>query len=627
LFWLRPVAAGTYAATFAAAGYPTQNLTVTVSAGADTQIPVTMGALYGSITGTVTDRGAGVRGAIVQALFGGAVTGTSVANGSGQYTLWVPVGSGYTVQASQIGINTVSVAGVAVSAGTPATVNLTVSSLLGTIAGTVRDTTGAAAGGVQVAVSSAAYSATATADGNGNYTLARVPPGSYSVTASGSVYVPSTQSGVTVAADTTTAVNFTLSFAPAAAPTFSPAGGTYPSAQTVTIGSPTAGASIRYTLDGSTPSATAGTLYAGPISVSTTTTIKAVAYSSTATVSTVSSVTYTINLNTWYNAGWSNRKAITIDHTKVVGGASLSSFPVVIALNDANLAATAKADGSDILFTASDGVTKLNHELESYGSGQLTAWVNVPVVSASSDTVVYVYYGNAAAPPQQSPAGVWDSNYKAVWHFASASVLTANDSTANGHNGTAVGTPSATNGKLAGAVNFNGGTSALNFASSADFGFAGNFTLETWVNFSALSAYAAFADGTNQASNVLFLGLQGNASGLRMGRTGVAQDGIAAFSWTVGQWYHVVMTRTGSTITFYVNGSAIGTSTSSAVFAAGPVTLGDGMKALLDEFRLSNAGRTAGWIATEYNNENAPATFYTVGAQESQSGGGPAPGR
>ena len=55
-----------------------------------------------------------------------------------------------------------------------------------------------------------------------------------------------------------------------AAPTFSPAAGTYTSAQTVTISTTTSGASIRYTTDGSTPSETAGTLYSGPITVSST---------------------------------------------------------------------------------------------------------------------------------------------------------------------------------------------------------------------------------------------------------------------------------------------------------------------------------------------------------------------
>ncbi|MGV9363820.1 chitobiase/beta-hexosaminidase C-terminal domain-containing protein [Amycolatopsis sp. NPDC003731] len=78
-----------------------------------------------------------------------------------------------------------------------------------------------------------------------------------------------------------------------AAPTFSPPGGTYSSAQTVTISSATAGATIRYTVDGSTPTASS-TLYSGPISVPNSRTVNAIALKSGSTTSPVSSASYTI---------------------------------------------------------------------------------------------------------------------------------------------------------------------------------------------------------------------------------------------------------------------------------------------------------------------------------------------
>ena len=53
-------------------------------------------------------------------------------------------------------------------------------------------------------------------------------------------------------------------------PTFSPAAGTYASAQTVTISSTTSGATISYTTDGITPSATVGTVYSSPVKISAT---------------------------------------------------------------------------------------------------------------------------------------------------------------------------------------------------------------------------------------------------------------------------------------------------------------------------------------------------------------------
>ena len=60
---------------------------------------------------------------------------------------------------------------------------------------------------------------------------------------------------------------------------FNPAAGTYSSAQSVVITSAETGAFIRYTTDGSTPpTSSTGTLYSGPVPVSSTTTLKAIAF-------------------------------------------------------------------------------------------------------------------------------------------------------------------------------------------------------------------------------------------------------------------------------------------------------------------------------------------------------------
>jgi serine protease len=80
-----------------------------------------------------------------------------------------------------------------------------------------------------------------------------------------------------------------------APPTFSPAPGTYSDAQSVTLSDATPGAQIHYTTDGTTPT-TSSALYAGPIAVSTTATIKAIAVAAGYTQSTVASGTYTIQV-------------------------------------------------------------------------------------------------------------------------------------------------------------------------------------------------------------------------------------------------------------------------------------------------------------------------------------------
>lgn len=76
-------------------------------------------------------------------------------------------------------------------------------------------------------------------------------------------------------------------------PTFSPDGGSFSTTQNVTLSTATSGATIRYTTDGSTPSDTVGTIYSIPFSLSATTTVKAIAYKSGETNSSVISKTFT----------------------------------------------------------------------------------------------------------------------------------------------------------------------------------------------------------------------------------------------------------------------------------------------------------------------------------------------
>ena len=79
----------------------------------------------------------------------------------------------------------------------------------------------------------------------------------------------------------------------AAMPAFSPAPGTYTTAQTVTIATRTPNATIFYTTDGSTPT-TSSKKYAGPVTLTTKTTLKAIATASGLTNSPVASGLYTI---------------------------------------------------------------------------------------------------------------------------------------------------------------------------------------------------------------------------------------------------------------------------------------------------------------------------------------------
>lgn len=83
----------------------------------------------------------------------------------------------------------------------------------------------------------------------------------------------------------------------AGTPSFSPGTGTYATAQTVTLSTSTAGATIRYTTDGTTPTA-ASPVYTAALTISTGTTVKAIALKTNWTTSAVASATYMFNYGT-----------------------------------------------------------------------------------------------------------------------------------------------------------------------------------------------------------------------------------------------------------------------------------------------------------------------------------------
>jgi hypothetical protein len=126
--------------------------------------------------------------------------------------------------------------------------------------------------------------------------------GSSTLTVTTATTTPASNSTLTITAVSgsitrTQTVALTVQAAAAVAtPTFTPAAGTYTTAQNVQISTTTSGAQIFYTTDGTDPR-TSGTrqTYTGAIAVATTTTLNAYATSSGLTDSAVATAAYTIN--------------------------------------------------------------------------------------------------------------------------------------------------------------------------------------------------------------------------------------------------------------------------------------------------------------------------------------------
>ncbi len=101
---------------------------------------------------------------------------------------------------------------------------------------------------------------------------------------------------------------------PAATPTFTPAPGTYAAQQQVTLADSTSGASIFYTTNGTTPT-TSSTPYTGAITVSATTTIKAIASASGFLTSAIATSTYAIETPA-ATPTFARRRALTLRRSK-----------------------------------------------------------------------------------------------------------------------------------------------------------------------------------------------------------------------------------------------------------------------------------------------------------------------
>ena len=115
----------------------------------------------------------------------------------------------------------------------------------------------------------------------------------------GPVAVPSTETLYAVAGgtgyrDSSTNIATYLIQASVAMPAFSPAAGTYNSAQAVIISDATSNATIYYTTDGTTPTASS-TRYTAPITVSSTETLEAIAVAPSDSNSAVASAAYNIS--------------------------------------------------------------------------------------------------------------------------------------------------------------------------------------------------------------------------------------------------------------------------------------------------------------------------------------------
>lgn len=339
----------------------------------------------------------------------------------------------------------------------------------------------------------------------------------------------------------------------------------------------------------------------------------------------------------WYNDAWKYRKEIVIDNTKVSGNSDLTDFPVLVSITDVDLKHNAKLNGYDILFT--DRLqNKLSHEIESYNptTGTLVAWVRIVQLYTAIDTHFYIYYGNPLADDQSNPTGVWNSNFKGVYHLSDSSGTNINDSTSNNFDLTklAAATPApTTSGKIGSAQSF-AGNDHINAPSAPALPVNGSWTIDFWVNPTSFTNGAAndgigtyFLDrttSTNGLPSVKAISSQFHWQKRYDNGSGLAGIGGSLSAITNGQWRKITLVRNyNSTLELRVDGVQVATAVDGTLALTVPaLRLGrhesgvGGLTGFEDELRLVATNLPIAWSLTEFNNQNSSSTFYSIGSQE-----------
>lgn len=328
-----------------------------------------------------------------------------------------------------------------------------------------------------------------------------------SVDASGNYTPPATVSGQEQVTVTATSVgnpslsaSATVTVLPPITISVTPPSTTLISGQTeqftASVGN-TTDTAVTWSISPQTGSISSSGLYTSQTGLTTQQTVTVTATSVADTTKTTSAVV-TVDPLACASNGYKYWRAIVIDHTKV-SGTDQTDFPLLFNTTDPMFATTANgghvtnANGDDIIFsTDPNGATKLDFQLEKYDpvTGHVIAWIRLPNLSHTTDTVLYMFYGDPnVTTPQQNPAGVWGSNYQAVYHLTNPGAGTAQDSTANGNTATATNVAPIT-GEFDGGGSFNGTSSYLQIPSAAYSSYPSNFAQSFGVWFKTSSSGA-----------------------------------------------------------------------------------------------------------------------------------------
>lgn len=343
------------------------------------------------------------------------------------------------------------------------------------------------------------------------------------------------------------------------------------------------------------------------------------------------------------NSGFTYKKSITIDHTKC-GSADSKNYPVKISLgsnvqsadNDLKLVGSGgyvvSGSGYDIRPYSDAALTQpLDYELTYYNSssGALEMDVRIPTLSVSSDTVIYLAFGNSSLTSDSSFTGVWDGDFLGVYHLGDGSTINLGDSTNNAYSLTNNNSATATAGQTGGAVNFSAASSQYLSNGSLPLASGSALTMSLWIYSPSAnqgSQLSAFNIGNQDSPNRVLLLMPWN-SGTFYFDYGNDTGGRVSFSFAgyYDAWVHVtaIYNTSGNDHRVYLNASSMinnadsttASSNVTGIYMGGWPGVSQYWYGKMDEVKVSKVARSSSWITADYNAQKASSTLITWGSK------------
>ncbi|NIA04025.1 MAG: DUF2341 domain-containing protein, partial [Nitrospiraceae bacterium] len=190
------------------------------------------------------------------------------------------------------------------------------------------------------------------------------------------------------------------------------------------------------------------------------------------------------------------------------------------------------------------------------GAGNVTVWLKVPSIPASSNKTIYMYYGNPSASSESNATSVFEDiidDTIASWMLNEGSGTSAEDTSGNNNVGTLPGGTSWISSPFDKALSFDGSSGYMSVANSNSLN-PSYLSVSFWANFHQNGNGNAFINKENQyefglsTSNHLQAAIMTSAG---------------SWAWIVGtgaavptnQWVYVTVTYDGTYVYFYINGT------------------------------------------------------------------------